>query len=288
MSKRRCFISAKYGDRLDVLQRVLDHFEVAWEWATSAATLQPAVSTIVGAIKKADFVIGVLHDLTSRENVVLELGMAIGLNKSLLLLTSGEISLPSELSNFQHFTTDLQDEKILSFQLDLFLRSLESKRGTQRSFQWASTRVAKVEDEPPPELFESALEQSVAAAISRAGGRVTIPSRTGRESAPDLLMWLPQLDKDLFNPAAIEVAGRAKLAELAPMQLRLADFIRSSGLRCGLIVVNSVSLERELRKLPPIPYIFVLGLNELKSKLETSELAIWLRRERNRLAHGVR
>jgi hypothetical protein len=140
----------------------------------------------------------------------------------------------------------------------------------------------------PPERFESAFEQSVAAAINRAGGRVTIPPRTGQERIPDLLMWLPQLDKDLFNPAAVEVVGDAKHADLETLQERLASFIRSTGLRCGLIVVNSISLERKIRQLSPIPYIFALTLHELKSKLDSSELAIWLKHERNRLAHGVR
>lgn len=292
MGKRRCFISAAYGDRLDVLQRVLDHLEVTWEWATSASLYQPTLDTVVDAISKADFVIGVLHDL-ARENVLLELGMAIGLNKPLMLLKAGESALPSDLSNFPHFATDLQDKKLLSFQLDLFIRGLEGKPRAKRTFPFASAGTSKLYDEPPPELFESALEQSVAAAINRAGGRVTIPTHGGRERIPDLLipdllMWLPQLDKDLLNPAAIEVANRAKLADLDSLQRRLASFIRSSGLRCGLIVVNSLSLERDLHKLPPIPYIFIISLSELKAKLETSELAVWLKKERNRLAHGVR
>jgi len=222
---------------LTVLQGVLDGLGVAWEWAISTSASQAILNSVVEAIKKSDFVVGVLHDRDPRENVMLELGMDIGIGKPLLLLKAGETVVPSELSGFSLLATDLGDEKLLSFQLDLFLRSLEGKPSSKRAFAFPAQSAARIDASPPPELFESALEQSVAAAITKAGGRVTIPSRTGKERTPDLLMWLPQIDKDLFNPAAIEVVGDVSHADLETMQRRLASFIRSAGLRCGLIVV---------------------------------------------------
>jgi hypothetical protein len=286
MRKRRCFISAAYGERLSALQRVLDDFEVNWDWARSVPLNQPTLRIVLDAISRADFVIGVLDNLAPRENVLLELGMGIGLRKPVVLLRSGEAVIPSDLSDFPSFATDLEDGKLLSFQLDLFIRGLEKKGSAKRTFPFTSSKGHHLEDEPPPSRFASAIEQSVAAAITRAGGRVTVPARTGRQMTPDLLMWLPQLDPDLLNPAAIEIATRETGSEF--LQQKLAEFVRSSGLRCGLIVANSISLERELRKRPPIPYIFVLSLNELRSKLEGSELSLWLKKERNRLAHGGR
>ncbi len=141
---------------------------------------------------------------------------------------------------------------------------------------------------PPPQVFGTALEQSIASAISKAGGKVTIPSSAGKQRTPDLLMWLPQVDRYLFNPAAIEAVESARAPNLPKMQRRFADFLWSTGLHCGLIIVNSVSLEKQIRSLRPIPYIFSLTLHEFRQKLESSELAAWVKRERNRFAHGVR
>jgi hypothetical protein len=107
------------------------------------------------------------------------------------------------------------------------------------------------------ESFETALEQTVATAIPRAGGRVTVPSCSGQGNIVDLLMWLPRQDKNLFNPAAVEVRERVDSDELPAVQGKLAEFVRSAGLGCGLIVVNSVNLERERRRLPPVPTIYV-------------------------------
>jgi hypothetical protein len=127
------------------------------------------------------------------------------------------------------------------------------------------------------ESFETALEQTVATAILRAGGRVTVPSCSGQGNIVDLLMWLPRQDKNLFNPAAVEVRERVDSNELPALQRTLAEFVRSAGLGCGLIVVNSVDPESERRRLAPVPTIYVIGVHEMTSKLEHSELASWLK-----------
>lgn len=285
MAKHRCFISAAYGAQLQVLQRVLDSYQVRWEWPVISPISEPILGSIVGAIKKADFIVCVLHGDTPSQNVLIEIGMAIGLGKPLLVLSVGKTEIPFDLSGSTVFVTDLHNEKLLSFHLDLFLRSLSERRKSKASPQ---PSLPTIRDATPLQLFDSDLEQSTAVAIARVGGRVTIPSRTSGERTPDLLMWLPQFDKNLFNPAAVEVTGGTADVDLETLKLRLASFVRSTGLQCGLIVVNSVALEREARKLKPIPYVFVLTLNELKAKLQSSELASWVKHERNRLAHGVR
>src|SRR5690349_1360987 len=109
--KRSCFISAAYGDQLQVLQRVLDMHQVRWDWSLSSSVKQPILSSIVEAIKKANFVVGVLRDDSPRDNVLLEIGMAIGLRKPMLLLRAGKTELPSELAGLPQFATDLKDEK---------------------------------------------------------------------------------------------------------------------------------------------------------------------------------
>lgn len=289
MDRRRCFISAAYGENLDVLQRVLDQNGVAWQWAEAMPMGKPIVDSIIDAIRKSDFVVGILSGKAPNPNVMLELGMAVGRDLPLLVLATEKNAIPFDMGAFSHFETDLQNEELLSFQLDLFLRSLTTKQDSKRAFTLRPRRAsAEVKDQPAPALFGSALEQIVAAAIQRAGGRVTIPSRSGRHITPDLLMWLPQQDKDLFNPAAVEVKTRIAADDLPALQATLAEFVRASSMGCGLIVINSVNLEKRLARLLPIPNTFVIGLPEFKSKLEKSDLGSWLRRERNRLAHGVR
>lgn len=101
------------------------------------------------------------------------------------------------------------------------------------------------------------------------------------------MMWLPQQDRELFNPAALEVKERFSKNELPTLQ-RLAEFVHSSGMGCGLIVVEHLGNGKELATYASIPYTFVIGLREFKTRLKRGELGAWLKRERNRLVHGVR
>ena len=78
--------------------------------------------------------------------------------------------------------------------------------------------------------------------------------------------------------------SKLSLCSETNLQRKLAEFVRSAGLGCGLIVVNSVNLERERRRLPPVPTIYVIAVHEMTSKLENSELASWLKGEsRNKI-----
>jgi hypothetical protein len=261
---------------------------VAWEWALSESSDKPILPSVVSAIKRTDFVIGVLQDDKPTGNVLFEIGIAVGLGKPRLLLRIGRAETPNQLGTSAVLDSDLTNAELLSFQVDLFLRSLDSKSASKRKHPTISQSPKPVQDMAAPGLFGSALEQAVAAAITRSGGRVTIPSRVGHERAPDLLMWMSHLDSELFNPAAIEVVGTVKVPELSRLHMQFASFLQTSGVRCGLIVVNSVLGEKELQRLTPIPWIFTITLAEFKARLGSGDLGRWARHERNRLAHGVR
>jgi hypothetical protein len=286
---QRCFISARYGVQLDTLQTVLDDANIEWAWAQNNRHGATAVETISQAIKRADFVVGVVTDDELNGNVMIEVGIAIGLEIPVLLLTTAKKPLPFDLASFRHFNTNLGNRKLLSLQLDLFIRSLApSKSDQRRPVTPSSGQLGRVRDRPAPKLFGSALEQNIAAAIHQAGGRVSIPSQSDQKVTPDLLMWLPEIDTELFNPAAIEAKKTIGAQDLPDLQQRLGEFVSNSNLGCGLIIVNSVFLARNLAKIMPHPFVFITSLGDFRSKLQQGELAAWIRQERNRLAHGSR
>ncbi len=288
MARRRCFISAKYGLDLSALQQALQQNDVEWQWAEVSPVGMSIMESITTAINSADFVVGVFSDELISPNIALEIGYALGRGVPVVLLTAGVFAIPFDLAAFRHLRTDLHDPKLLSFQIDLLLRSFETPKRAKRPLGLPpSSPAGIVVSKPAPKLFGSALEQTIAAAITSAGGRVTVPDASSGRQAADLLMWLPELDKDLFNPAAIEAKRTIGLQDLPDAQLRLGQFVRASGLGCGLIVVNSVALAPRLSRIHPFPYVFLISLPEFKDKLGKGELASWVRQQRNRLAHGV-
>jgi TIR domain len=289
MARRRCFISAQYGIDLSVLQRALERNEVDWQWAQEVTAGVSLMDSISAAINSADFLLAIVSDDSISPNVALEIGYALGRGVPVILLTTGPFAIPFDFSVFRHLRTDLRDPKLLAFQIGLLLRSLETtSRAKRPTAPHLSTPEGLAIDKPAPKIFGSALEQVVAAAIISAGGRVTVPNISSEEQAADLLMWLPEIDKDFFNPAAIEAKKTIGLEDLPNRQIRLGQFVRSSGFGCGLIVVNSVALARRLSQIAPFPYVFLISLPDFKDKLMKGELGSWIRKERNRLAHGAR
>jgi hypothetical protein len=154
---RRCFISAKYGVELGTLQRVLDEMGVEWAWAQTSSHGATVAKAVSEAIKRADFVLGVLADGDINANVMFELGIAIGIEIPVLLLTTGKKLLPFDLASFRHFNTDLRDAKLLSLQLDLFVRSLATpKNDKRRQISSSPGHINRIQDQPAPKLFDSA------------------------------------------------------------------------------------------------------------------------------------
>ena len=134
----------------------------------------------------------------------------------------------------------------------------------------------------------SELERLVANEIAESGGRVTTPTLSDKKQPADLLMWLPEQDKEFFNPAAIEVKTSVMPDELAAIQSKLGSFVRKSGFSCGLVVIEDRGSVENAEKVFTFPLVFVISLEEFKTKLRKGELGSWLRQQRNRLAHGVR
>jgi hypothetical protein len=105
-----------------------------------------------------------------------------------------------------------------------------------------------------------------------------------------MLFWLPSLDPELLNPAVVEV----KHPGVAMWSLRktiedMAQFLQSTNVRTGFILGPHGSSQKnsEFRSNLSVN-IFYLGIEEFRQLLQTQELPAYLRRERNRAAHGLR
>src|SRR5260370_1219934 len=236
MSNRRCFITAPYGLDLSALQRALEEHGVDWQWAKKLPAGTSLIEAISKAIRKADFLLAVSSDSGLGPNSFLEIGYALGSEIPVVLLTTESFEVPIDLATLLHLKTDLKDPKLLGFQVQLLLSSLELPKGKRRSVQSAALRQPKSQ-KLSPQGYASALEEAVATAVIAAGGRVTLPERGSKDqAAADFLMWFPEIDKEFFNPAAIEVKAKIDLAKIADAHARFGQFVISSGFGCGLIV----------------------------------------------------
>jgi hypothetical protein len=76
MAKRRCFISARYGLDVSLLQRALEENDVEWQWAQDLPLGASIMDSVSAAINASDFVVGVFSEKTLSPNIALEIPIA--------------------------------------------------------------------------------------------------------------------------------------------------------------------------------------------------------------------
>jgi len=86
---KSCFISAPFGVNLGALTRVLDRAEIQWEWARSNLDLSERLpGDLRKIIRGVDFVIGVILGGLGTDNIMFEVGLAVGMGRPVLLIVA--------------------------------------------------------------------------------------------------------------------------------------------------------------------------------------------------------
>jgi hypothetical protein len=296
-----CFVSAPFGMALGVIPDVLERAGINWEWAkTERAYAEPLLGNLRKIIRGVDFVLAIFNDDPIDPNTLIEIGIAVGLGKPVMVLRTLESKDLFPLEGIPQLRTSLNDEGAIALHLDLLLRSI------RKGFNYSVTRRSELVPKSLPHeldfstpfdtggVSESALEDTVAKIITSVSGKVTLHPSTRTVGStrfiPDMLFWLPSLDSELLNPAVVEV----KHPGVAMWSLRktiedMAQFLQSTNVRTGFILGPHGSSQKnsEFRSNLSVN-IFYLGIEEFRQLLQTRELPAYLRRERNRAAHGLR
>lgn len=282
-SFRKCFISAEFGVPLNDVQDALQENDVDWQWSSSVSSNPSLVDSTIASIRSSDFQLTIVDAGPINADVMLEMGIAIGLGKPVLLLTTPNSAKFSDKDFVAHFETNLRDKSLLSLQIELFLKSAKNLRAKR-----APKKHAPVTQTPRSHpKFDSNLEASIATSISLSGGSFTVPDRKkGAKYIPDLLMWMPSQDADLFNPAAIEVKGSFDRIEIKNTAQSLKEFIENSSMSCGLVVYEDGPISPEQQSAEVDPRIFFFRKDIFTNLLEKGHLSRAIFEQRNRRSLG--
>jgi hypothetical protein len=297
---KSCFISAPFGATLGSLTRVLDRAEIRWEWARSNLDLSDRLpGDLRKIIRGVDFVVGVILGGSASDNIMFEVGLAVGMGKPVLLVVADQRKVPSDLAGIPSVQASLDDEGALALHLDLLIR--RSRQGPRYpvSGQSGTRSISQLHDfglhtslkyDSKP---ESALEGELVTLIEQAGGRTLLhprPESGARQITPDLLFFLPTADVELLNPAVVELKGQPQTPQqLLAAEEQLLRFLQQTGVRTGLLIVRGLGQEppTEFRG-SPLLNVFRLDFEKFRSLITRGELATYLHLERNRAAHGLR
>jgi Nucleoside 2-deoxyribosyltransferase len=288
-----CLISAPFGADLGALPRVLDKSGIHWEWAKHGSEYSDRLpGDIRRIIRHVDFVIAVLTDQTTDNNTLFEIGVAVGIEKPVLLILPIERKIPLKLETVPYVRVPLEDEQAIALHLDLLIRNIRMNNGR---FRYPVSEQLKTIPTPvvPKDGHREgglSLQAEIVDLIEQAGGQVLLQNPDAAGFRPDLLVWFPEQDPELFNPAVIELKNRPLSAtRLTKIENQLVQFLENTGVRIGMIVAPEVEAERPTGfRGSPAVNVFFINVERFRELLRTGQLADHLRRERNRAAHGLR
>jgi hypothetical protein len=243
------------------------------------------------SINRADYVIAVMGEGKTNENVLFELGMATGLRKHVLVLAPQEGFMPSDIAGLTYLRTDPGNREAIEFGLDQLLSSPEKKPDLEIPGRRETHPIGETADKLMKRLQllreddgarEADLIEVICEALQESGvSTLAKESRMGKRRIADLAVWSDDLEPWIGNPLIIEVkkhlTSRKDLERAIQDVATLLDETRSP--RSLLIYLEAKPAI--LYGSPYDPRIMVLSAEEFVSGLRDVGLGDFLLRTRN-------
>ncbi|WP_156527656.1 hypothetical protein [Bradyrhizobium stylosanthis] len=311
--KISCYLIAPSTVDVTVARSTLRSLNVSFE---DVAMLPPsgesAPDVLRRRVEKADFVCGMLLEKYSGsrnrvENVLFELGVAVGLNRPIFIIAEQASLIPLGLASYPHVLGAANSESVLRFHLDAFLKrlSLPTERAVRPPRLAERPPLFSALDEskaPRPRknrraevdriragvdlvsLSERELERAVANALEITGANVAVEPQIADHFRPDVVAWLPRSNTGLGPALLVEVRRRIQGAGYERAIEQMERYMSAAGIRTGVLVSPEASDEIAVR-IATSGYVFIVSLNTLFDLVSENNLARRLIEARNRFVH---
>lgn len=227
------------------------------------------------ALEECYALVAFVDDANASIAVPLEIGMALGKGKPVVLLLeqADDITrVPVSLREFPYLTVAGDVEKAA----ERLRIGLETAR-LPRSGAETKSRPRKVE-----RASESALEREVSAAFANLGARVAAQPKINETARADLAVWLSEIIAPGLNPVIVEVASQFN--DQAALILQVRRWLDELGLFFGIVVNDGSAAPRWAVNHGRA--ILTVGVQRL-ANFSVDEFRTVLTDGRNMLMHGT-
>ena len=128
---KTCFLAGPTGPQSEALRRQLQAKQVVCLSVERTFPSVPNATSIRSILNRSDFV-GCILPLNPPANLLFELGMAIGLNKPLLLFADDPQQVPFDLASSRALKSDLISSEALDTFLEAFLKTIAPSPAKRR------------------------------------------------------------------------------------------------------------------------------------------------------------
>ncbi|MFI8252764.1 hypothetical protein [Streptomyces filamentosus] len=234
--------------------------------------------------------------------VFLEIGVALGREVPVLLVTDAPRDLPLALAGLQRVEVELKNREAIGQHIEKFAEQLKAKRGRQSKGEAAleigKTHLAladrlhrlSVESHDSVSGMPFEYERLIHDVFAGAGAVSTVSQPDGSDGGFDLAVWVDGASEILGGPILVEckIGKRIKPGTLRRAAERLANVMYARSVNFGLIVYHDLSGADDLHSYYPDLPVWALSARELVEAVESGSLSRIITMRRNELMHGGR
>ena len=290
-----CFISAAPGIDITALRSILHRKGIGslfpFDIPDAGLTLFEKAKEL---IKNADLFLAVLGSESANRNSYIEIGIAVGYGKKILIVAPPEFALPSDVWGLVQVTADFERSEAVSFAIDQLLAAPKTeKRRAAKTAKPESTPLgvkaeALLEDirSLGVHATHSDVERIVSDLLQSSGINVVTPAKDP-VTGPDFAIWSPELSTILGNPILIEVKkSLRKRADIAIVTKQVTQYMGRTNSRYALILYLEGLPSDVVQREAGAYQLLFLRLPDFLESLKSETFFAHVRRRRNEIVHG--
>lgn len=232
----RCFVAREYSVSTEIIcsvDKVLDELNIERIDAFSVEPGEKIGTSIISMILDSDFVIAILNGTSA--NVLFEIGLAVGSNKSVFLLVEENMVLPFDLKGMTYIKINDKLSENMLLPLRCFIQGMHNRK----DLELVTPKYAKSEIEEK-QFFEKLqdiktngngmqFEKFVVDFFEQIKNQYTTSkyARDSQDVSYDLALWIDELEGQIYNPILFELKfgkmNQSRMDEIAKRAMSSVD-----------------------------------------------------------------
>ncbi|MEJ2252045.1 MAG: hypothetical protein P8Y70_20145 [Candidatus Lokiarchaeota archaeon] len=278
---KTCFVIAPININLDPLKEYLENeFNTSIEDITNISSYLNITDEIIKKIKNSDFICAILYG-EKLNNIYIEIGIAVGIDKPIFLIVDNISKIPEQLKNRVYaFSESLEIDKI-KYPFKIFFKKIikEKYRKSKQNHEKELSKDLVLANKSEFDLAERIRE------IFSKDPNISIEEAEYAFGRPDFSVWSDKLSESFGNPIIIELKIVHSKKSLKSAICQVRNYLVLSNLNLGLIIYTGKKFD--LKGDFETPFVFIFEINELEETLrQNKSITDLIIKKRNDMIHS--
>lgn len=279
---KKCFIIAPLDVNLKEIKfHLLNKYNVKSYDTSDIDIFTDATNELRAKIMDSEFVLAILFG-DRLANIYLELGLAVGNNKPIFLITDNYSKIPDSLSDITYVFTDYLNIKKIDFVFSVFYKKSIKERKKTHIYRKIPENI---------DISENLIKQIKGYEFELKVKRIleldsTLTVIQQHAAGPfDLVIWSDIFINYFSNPIIVEIKRNPNKRTLNIIFERMRKYLHKRNLNLGIIIYEGKKLDFREKSL--LPFIFVFHISEIENQLDKKKtFSRLIVEKRNKIIHG--